>query len=207
MNCKSLKVVNLENNNLSGNIPSSIGYLLDLISVHLRNNQLSGELPLSLQNCTQCFNNLSAMNNLSKSSSLTFLDVTNEGIVSSFGVVRYEIYEDNAIVVTKGKEVQYSKILRLVRIMDISDNIISGEIFEELTSLEALQTLNLSNNLLTGEIPSKIGHLSRLETLDLSKNHLVGVIPASMRSMTFLNHLNLQQSERTHSRKHSASEL
>ncbi|KAI3991947.1 hypothetical protein MKX01_012892 [Papaver californicum] len=40
-------------NNLTGNIPSSMGSLILLQSLHMRNNSLSGELPLSLQNCTQ----------------------------------------------------------------------------------------------------------------------------------------------------------
>ncbi|XP_028105219.1 receptor-like protein EIX2, partial [Camellia sinensis] len=39
------------NNNLTGNIPSSMQYLGGLKSLHLQNNHLSGEISSSLQNC------------------------------------------------------------------------------------------------------------------------------------------------------------
>ncbi|KAF3448858.1 hypothetical protein FNV43_RR09573 [Rhamnella rubrinervis] len=48
-----LMFVKLNNNNLTGEIPTSIGSLLSLQSLHLRNAGLSGEIPLSLQNCTE----------------------------------------------------------------------------------------------------------------------------------------------------------
>nr|GMC80332.1 LRR receptor-like serine/threonine-protein kinase GSO2 isoform X1 [Ipomoea batatas] len=47
-----LHVLNLANNRFSGNVPNSLGSLLELESLHLRNNNLTGQLPSSLQNCT-----------------------------------------------------------------------------------------------------------------------------------------------------------
>ncbi|KAL7239337.1 hypothetical protein ACSBR2_005280 [Camellia fascicularis] len=41
----------MENNNLTGNIPRSMGLLGGLQSLHLRNNHLSGEISSTLQNC------------------------------------------------------------------------------------------------------------------------------------------------------------
>ncbi|KAK2991180.1 hypothetical protein RJ640_002294 [Escallonia rubra] len=52
-NWSLLAYVALENNNLKGNIPSSMGYLSDLQSLHLRNNSLNGEVLMVLQNCTK----------------------------------------------------------------------------------------------------------------------------------------------------------
>ena len=57
-----------------------------------------------------------------------------------------------------------------------------------MTSLQGLQSLNLSYNLLSGSIPENIGSMGSLESIDFSVNKLSGQIPSSM---TFLNHLNL----------------
>ena len=73
----------------------------------------------------------------------------------------------------------------------MSCNNLSGEIPEELTSLQGLQSLNLSGNNLRGSIPDKMGNLTWLESLDLSRNKLSGKIPPSMSSLTFLSLLNL----------------
>ncbi|KAB2603983.1 receptor-like protein 12 [Pyrus ussuriensis x Pyrus communis] len=252
MSNTGISVVNLEDNNLTGKIPSSIGDLISLQSLHLRNNKLSGELPVSLQNCEQlllldlggnkfagsfplwfgqslvvlslrsnqfhgaipyklcsltnlqildlahnnisgtiprCFQNLSSMANTSSSEGLTsiqFLDASFFG----FGLFG-ESYTETAVFVTKGREVNYNTMLRLVASLDLSNNMLTGEIPEELTSLSRLQTLNLSDNLLTGRIPSKIGDMRMLESLDLSMNQLCGELSPSISNLTFLNYLNL----------------
>ncbi|KAL3506522.1 hypothetical protein ACH5RR_031904 [Cinchona calisaya] len=86
---------------------------------------------------------------------------------------------------------KYTKTLKLVKIIDLSSNLLQGEIPEEITKLLALGTLNLSRNRFTGRIPENIGSLSLLETLDLSWNHFFGTIPPGMSHMTSLNSLNL----------------
>ncbi|XP_070669150.1 receptor-like protein EIX1 [Malus domestica] len=255
---QNLTSLNLEDNNLTGKIPSSIGDLLSLRSLHLRNNNLSGELPVSLQNCEQLllldlggnkfvgsipiwfgqslvvlslrsnkfhgaipdelcslmnlqildlgYNNLSGMiprcfQNLS-SMAITFPRSTSFEVFSEYdagygvaiaGMVYYDetTYIESAVFVTKGKEVKYNTMLGLVASLDLSSNMLSGEIPEELTSLIRLQTLNLSDNLLTGRIPSKIGDMAMLESLDLSVNQLSGEISPSISNLTFLNYLNL----------------
>lgn len=48
----SLRVINLDDNNLTREIPSSVGSLYNSESLHLGNNNLSGEMHLSLPNCT-----------------------------------------------------------------------------------------------------------------------------------------------------------
>lgn len=98
---------------------------------------------------------------------------------------------ENAFVVTKGQEDQYNTILALVTSMDLSDNNISGEIPQEITTLLGLHSLNLSGNHLTGAIPNEIGNMGSLESLDLSRNQLFGKIPQSMSVLNFLSYLNV----------------
>ncbi|XP_068323132.1 receptor-like protein EIX2 [Pyrus communis] len=105
-----------------------------------------------------------------------------------------ESYIENAVLVTKGKEVKYKTMLHLVASLDLSSNMLSGEIPKELTSLISLEMLNLSNNLLTGRIPSKISDMGTLESLDLSMNQLSGEISLSVSNLTFLDYLNLSYS-------------
>ena len=44
----SVSVLNLGNNNLTGEIPAELGYLTNLTNLDLRQNQLSGEIPVEL---------------------------------------------------------------------------------------------------------------------------------------------------------------
>ncbi|ORY52493.1 L domain-like protein [Rhizoclosmatium globosum] len=56
---------------------------------------------------------------------------------------------------------------------------------------DTLTVLDLSKNLLGGEIPFEIGHLYKLKTLNLSQNGFHGPIPASLTSLNFLEELYL----------------
>ncbi|KAB2598489.1 LRR receptor-like serine/threonine-protein kinase FLS2 [Pyrus ussuriensis x Pyrus communis] len=166
-----LHVLNLRSNKFEGDIPNEVCYLKSLQILDLAHNKLSGMIP-------RCFHNLSALANFS------------ESFHGSWGLNEAE-FTENAILVTKGIEMEYTKILGFVKGMDLSCNFMHGEIPEELTGLLALQSLNLSNNRFTGRIPSKIGNMARLESLDFSMNQLDGEIPPSMTNLTFLSHLNL----------------
>ncbi|ONI26923.1 hypothetical protein PRUPE_1G055200 [Prunus persica] len=243
-----LYVVNLESNNLIGNIPRSLGYLLFLQYLHLRNNHLHGELPPYLKKCTdltildlsynkflgkipmwigKSLSNLAVLSlrsnklhghipyKLCSLANLQILDLAHNNLsgrmprcLYNFTAMTTRLYFnhpfyivgriENANVVTKGREVKYGNILLSLAIsLDLSENIISGEIPEELTSLIYLQSVNLSYNLLSGRIPPKIGDMRRLESLDLSMNQLCGQIAPSMSSLTFLSALNLSYNNLT----------
>ncbi|XP_059629358.1 receptor-like protein EIX2 [Cornus florida] len=172
-----LKILILRSNKFQSHIPKKLCALSSLQILDLAHNNFSGSIPA-------CFGNLSAMAIQQNSSeqisywpnSTTFF---------------FEGFLESALLVIKGQMTGYSTFLQLVTIMDFSDNNLSGEIPEELTSLRGLHSLNLSYNLLTGRIPKNIGAMEQLEAIDFSMNHLFGEIPPSMSSLTFLSHLNL----------------
>ncbi|XP_068311719.1 receptor-like protein EIX2 [Pyrus communis] len=172
----SLAVLSLRSNKFHGFIPDELCSLTNLQILDLAYNNLSGTIP-------RCFQKFSSMATTISSEKGTSIE---DVYLSS-----YVIYIENADFVTKGREVKYDTVLRLVTSLDLSSNMIYGEIPEELTSLIILQTLNLSNNLLTGRIPSKIGDMKMLESLDLSVNQLSGEISPSISNLTFLDYLNL----------------
>ncbi|XP_018500886.2 receptor-like protein EIX2 [Pyrus x bretschneideri] len=169
---RSLVVLSLRSNKLDGGIPEELCSLTNLQILDLAHNNLSGTIP-------RCFQNFSSM-------ATTF---SSEVVPNTLFFV--ESYTENAIFVTKGREVKYNTMLRLVASLDLSSNMLFGKIPEELTSLISLQTLNLSYNLLIGKIPSRIGDMRMLESLDLSMNQLSGEISSSISNLTFLNYLNL----------------
>ena len=88
------------------------------------------------------------------------------------------------------------KILKLVKVIDLSRNKLKGEIPREITSLLGWIGLNLSRNLLTSVIPRSIGHLEKLDSLDLSSNYLLGVIPSTLATLSYLNLSNNNLSSR-----------
>ena len=53
MNLEGLLIFNLENNHFYGKIPSSVGFLHEIVTLDIGNNNFSGELPSSLNNCNE----------------------------------------------------------------------------------------------------------------------------------------------------------
>ena len=217
----SLQSLHLRNNNLVGEVPSSLRNCTELLTVDFGANQLSGVIPpwmgerlskliiISLQtnrfhgpipeefcvlsslqildlshnnlsgNIPSCISNLSAMASRNESNGKI-----------SYKTSRACFFESITLVI-KGMVVDYSSSLKLFKLVDLSDNNLSGEIPEEVTSLIALLSLNLSNNLLVGKIPDRIGAMRELESVDLSANNLSGEIPNSMTDLFSLSYLNL----------------
>ncbi|XP_034205674.1 receptor-like protein EIX2 [Prunus dulcis] len=85
----------------------------------------------------------------------------------------------------------YKNTLGLVKRIDLSSNILTGEIPSEITHLVELVSLNLSGNQLTGQIIPEIGNLQSLEALDLSRNQIEGRIPTSLARIDRLDFLDL----------------
>lgn len=78
-----------------------------------------------------------------------------------------------------------------LEVLDLSSNKLTGS-FPNLTSqFERLTTLKLGNNSLVGILPSGLGAYSRLSAVDLSSNNLNGPIPSSFFTSTTLTSLNL----------------
>ncbi|XP_022769543.1 probable inactive leucine-rich repeat receptor kinase XIAO [Durio zibethinus] len=212
-NCRGLKLLDLGENKLTGIIPPWLGERLkSLIALCLRSNGFHGNIPstlcrqqflqildLSLNNLSgtipSCLNNLTAMAHLRSlqatvHSSYPYADADFTGSFTS-NIWMMGTYDDHLLVIWKGLEQEYGKTLGLLKIIDLSSNQLSGEIPEEIASLQGLITLNLSRNMLRGSIIRGIGQLQRLESLDLSTNSLSGEIPKSMVDLSFLSVLDL----------------
>ncbi|KAK7381188.1 hypothetical protein VNO78_33718 [Psophocarpus tetragonolobus] len=173
--CKGLIVIDFGDNILEGTLPTSIGdNLPQLIVLGLRANKIQGSVPTSLCHLSflqvldlssneitgkipQCLNHMSALSNKKLQSRTTLY-----GIIPAFSPSYWIItFVDDVILACKGKTREYGNILKLMIMIDLSDNHLTGEIPQSITTLTALISLNLSNNNLTGFIPCNIGHMER----------------------------------------------
>ncbi|KAL6844064.1 hypothetical protein ACP4OV_025737 [Aristida adscensionis] len=88
---------------------------------------------------------------------------------------------------TKGNIYTYSRnFFNLMFGIDLSANMLSGEIPCELGNLSHIKSLNLSHNLFTGRIPANFANMSAIESLDLSHNELNGPIPPQLSQLCSL---------------------
>ncbi|XP_057471167.1 receptor-like protein EIX2 [Actinidia eriantha] len=180
MHLTRLVVLSLRSNKFYGGIPENICHLNHIQVLDFSQNDLLGELP-------KCFNNFSSL-------------VKNDGlkVPNRFFYWEYSglfsagrINEGNALLQWKGVEREYTKNLRLLKIIDLSSNKFCGKIPKQVATLAQLVSLNLSRNNLTGQIIQEIGQMKMLESLDLSGNKLSSEIPTSLARLNYLSVLDL----------------
>ncbi|KAF7144026.1 hypothetical protein RHSIM_Rhsim05G0177800 [Rhododendron simsii] len=206
-----VQVLNLRNNNLSGEVPAWLGtHLPKLVVLILRSNEFNRSIPQQLCDLNRIQVLDLSQNRLSgnippcfsKFTSLVESDGSDGGIHVNDSATLYfngsvhgrdvgGTYVANAVVQWKGQDHEYGKNLGLLKIIDLSSNILSGKIPVQVGSLAGLHSLNLSRNILTGKIIQEIGQMKMLESLDLSANKLFGEIPGSLAHLNFLSVLNL----------------
>ncbi|PHT36481.1 putative LRR receptor-like serine/threonine-protein kinase [Capsicum baccatum] len=80
---------------------------------------------------------------------------------------------------------------KLLLQLDLSENLLQGEIPQNLYNLSNLIYLDLHHNQLNDSILSTIGNLSNLHFLDLSQNTLSGSILVALGDLQNLTHFNL----------------
>ncbi|CAH9133049.1 unnamed protein product [Cuscuta epithymum] len=183
-NLTQLAVLGLGSNHFSASVPTSLCHLQFLQLLDLSMNILSGNLPKCLLNLTQMTVIRGGSPTISHKISV-FLDA------STFAGDIPISQVDKIDTVWKGVVSEFDSILGLLKSIDLSSNVLTGEIPSEITSLVGLRSLNLSQNNLSGQIPLRIGNLANLEALDLSNNHLSGSIPQSLALIDRISALNV----------------
>src|SRR6266496_4376151 len=185
--------INLETNNLAGQLPSSIGNLQKLGTLRLPVNQLSGSIPSSIGNLVNLKRLNLYSNQLSGSipssiGNLANLQVLvlngnqlNGSIPSSLGnlVNLFTLELSNNQLSGSIPSSLGNLVINLIGVY-LSNNQLSGSIPSSLGNLVNLYYLYLNNNQLTGRIPSSLGNLERLGELHLNNNRLSGSIPSSL---------------------------
>ena len=174
-----VRILDLEENGLAGEIPPELGSLSDLRNLFLAVNSLVGGIPPELGSLSKIITLFLGRNQLSGEIPPELGNLTNLQGLYLFenqlsGGIPYELAG-----------------MRSMRILDLQVNQLTGEIPPELADLTNLESLRLSRNRLSGEIPSELGGLSDLTWLDLGKNQLVGDIPSNLGNLSNLRTLRL----------------
>ncbi|XP_073118961.1 receptor-like protein EIX2 isoform X1 [Henckelia pumila] len=197
--CRGLEMLDLGNNRLTGEIPNWVGSDFgNLLFLSLRSNEFHGAIPSSMCSLERlqvldlssnnisgaiptCLHFLKAMTQKPTPFMLKYFvgGLVNPSIDDTFSMENLLL--DGAYLMWKGHSVKYINGLSLVKLIDLSDNYLVGEIPFEVTQLIGLVGLNLSGNNLTGSIPQQIGNMNiYLDFLDLSRNSLSGGIPSGI---------------------------
>ncbi|KAK9054315.1 hypothetical protein SSX86_025393 [Deinandra increscens subsp. villosa] len=175
---KTLRMLYMGSNQISGSIPPSIGQLKGLALLNLSFNSISGEIPTEIGQLVGLEELVLGKNKLTSN------------IPNSLGNLGKLAQIDLSSNELGGSIPTSFKAFEKLTSMDLSMNKLNGSIPIEIFDLPSLTTiLNLSSNSLTGSLPQKIGNLERVVTVDLLNNRLSGNIPNSIQSCKSLEHL------------------
>ncbi|KAI3966195.1 hypothetical protein MKW92_005113 [Papaver armeniacum] len=174
----------MQDNKLTGSIPSSIGKVRNLSWLDLTNNMLTGNLPVSMGNL----------------SSLEYLNLVNNrltGIIpSSFGNLKSlsELHlSRNGF--SGPIPTQLVKIRSTLTHLDLSYNPLGlGNLPTWLSKMSNFFSLNLAGTGLTGELPEWLSSVNWV-SLDLSSNRLTGELPTWIGNLSILSSLNLSNNQ------------
>ncbi|KAJ4907065.1 disease resistance family protein / LRR family protein [Raphanus sativus] len=215
---KFLSYLDLSSNDFNGlEIPEFIGHIVSLTYLNLSFSSFSGEVPAVLGNLSKLesldlntgpepslyhpwfylrASNLGWLSGLS--SSLTYLDMRHVGMSS-------ETWLQDFSRLSKLKELHLHKCglgnlplslsspanLKLLEVLDLSENSFSSPIPNWLFDLTSLKKLLLKQCELEGLIPSGFKKLQLLETLDMTHNLLSGELPPVLGDLPRLKYLTL----------------
>uniref|UniRef100_A0A7N2LC98 non-specific serine/threonine protein kinase n=1 Tax=Quercus lobata TaxID=97700 RepID=A0A7N2LC98_QUELO len=196
----------LNNNKISGNIPTGIGNLTNLEELDMGNNKLSGHIPFEigklhkLQHLDLSTNNIfgnipSSLGNLTILITLYLQDNNLQGsIPSSLGkcenMIQLSLAKNNLNGTISYQVIGLSFSLIF---LDLSANKFTGVLPIDFTDLKNLGNLDISENSLFGKIPTSLGNCVKLEYLSMRSNFFQGVIPSSLESLRGLQLLDLSK--------------
>ena len=176
---QNLQRLNLENNSIGGTIPVQIGNAIGLQEIYLNNNQLTGSIPTEL-------GNLEILNTLHLNTNQLTGSIP-PALGSLSGLQQLFLYANQISGAIPGEIGNLANL----EILYLFGNQLSGSIPPELEDLDNLTQLFLNNNQLTGVIPPELGGLENLEVLSINANDLSGAIPPELAGLQKLTSLTM----------------
>ncbi|KAH0986238.1 hypothetical protein GBA52_013415 [Prunus armeniaca] len=199
----------MQNNYLTGPIPSDFGNLKHLTMMYLSNNTLSGSIPSEIGNLKSlvelCIND----NNLSSSIPSSLGDLTNLTLLYLFnnnlsGIIPKEIGNLKSLVDLQLSDNHLNGSiptslgdLSNLEILFLRDNQLSGSIPQEMENLMKLIVLELDTNNFSGYLPQNICRGGSLQNFSVSSNHFIGTIPKGLQNCKSLVRVHLEGNQLT----------
>ncbi|XP_030529949.1 receptor-like protein kinase 5 [Rhodamnia argentea] len=168
MSAANLSVIDLSDNNLTGNIPEAFGKLKNLSSLNLEFNQLSGGIPEGI-------GSLPALSDIRLSNN--YLSGTIPADFGKFSALRrFEVAFNNLTGALPEQLCHGGTLFGLAAM----DNNLGGELPGSLGNCRTLSSARLNNNGFTGNVPGGLWTSPNLSTLILSGNGLTGNLPEEL---------------------------
>lgn len=199
--------LDLNSNNLVGNIPSSIGNLTKLTSVELGRNQLTGNLPVSFGNDTSLIYVNLALNRLTGTIPTQLINLPNltdiylsiNSLTGSIPEITGSDSKLHGIFLTDNQlqgnlPGSLGKCSNLT-VLEVSNNQMSGAIPDSLYNCTLMSGLGLSNNYFTGKISDSIMRMQYLSLLGLRGNQFTGKLPDSISTLSLLGTLDISYNQ------------
>ncbi|KAJ6346876.1 hypothetical protein OIU76_003541 [Salix suchowensis] len=193
-NCTELEELEMAGMNLGGRLPSSIGRLsVNLDTMLLQENRISGMIPseiahlsnLTVLNLTSNSLNGTIPAEINQMSSLEQLFLSHNLLTGSIPAALGQLPRLGLLDLSNNQlsGAIPSSLGNLVRLsfMFLNNNLLSGTIPPTLGQCTDLSKLDLSYNKLTGSIPTEISGIREIRRyLNLSHNHLDGPLPIEL---------------------------
>ncbi|KAL7176492.1 hypothetical protein ACSBR2_029928 [Camellia fascicularis] len=207
----NLKFLNLENNQITGSIPSAMFFnMSSLQSIDLTANNFYGEIPSSLYKCRKLqylslsFNSLngSMLREIGNLTMLKELYIGHNdfkgGIPSEVGyLVNLEIFSAGSSSLT-GAIPSFIFNMSSLRVIHLTNNRLSGSLPLDIQyNLPFLEELQLQPNQLSGQFPPGLWACKALKRLLLSFNDFTGSISKNIGNLTLLRDLHLGDNKLT----------
>ena len=191
-------VLHLQDNNLSGQIPSEIGFLSQINHIVLSDNRITGSIPVELGS-TNLFNLYLNNNDLSGEIPVELWDLPNlqeldlqnnllsgelpDGIEKSSRLEIFNIADNNISGPFPSGLIDIGSLIQI----DIAYNNFYGVLPPELGTLLNLEIFRVAHNGFSGGVPKELGNLPSLNYLDVFSNQLTGQLPLELMSIETLD--------------------
>ncbi|CAN6447864.1 unnamed protein product [Victoria cruziana] len=175
----SLEYLDLSGNYMNGSLPSSLGDLKLLGHLYLSENRFSGEIPKSIVECSRLSELSLRENDLSGNIPPGLFEI---------GLEMLDLCSNDFSGLIPPVSTRLSESLR---VLDLSNNNLTGKIPAEVRLCTSMNYLNLSWNNFQSWLPPEFGELESLSQLDLRYTGLQGSLPSELFNAATLTVLQL----------------
>ncbi|GKV12128.1 hypothetical protein SLEP1_g23319 [Rubroshorea leprosula] len=197
---RNLEVLDLGDSGISGELPG-FGSLPVLRVLKLGNNELYGAVPVELlqglvplQELDLSGNGFTGSIDVINSTSLTTLNLSSNQLSGDLpSTLRRCLMLDLSRNMISGDISVMQNWEASLEVLDLSSNKLAGSLPNLTSHFETLNTFKLGNNSIVGSLPPLSDTCPRLSVVDLSLNQLSGPIPGSFFSSITLKDLNLSR--------------